>query len=184
LQIPAGPERRALSSRAPPRLRARAMKLTAVAVLKWNGEQEPLLFGLASDLSTFGFFQRGSVREMLTFVSRTVAKRTQPGTRQTVQHEEYYCHAHNRDGLVRRPTPCQPPGPLLAARRTLLTAAPALLCKGRPPGPLLAAKRTLLTDAPALLCSAKGRAVGAAHPARARERAVLPARSWQPGARC
>ena len=76
------------------------MKLTAVAVLKWNGEQEPLLFGLAADLSTFGFFQRGSVKEMLTFVSRTVAKRTQPGTRQTVQHEEYYCHAHNRDGLV------------------------------------------------------------------------------------
>jgi hypothetical protein len=85
------------------------MKLTAVAVLKWNGEQEPLLFGLAADLSTFGFFQRGSVREMLTFVSRTVAKRTQPGTRQTVQHEEYYCHAHNRDGLVRQPTPCHPP---------------------------------------------------------------------------
>ena len=82
------------------------MKLTAVAVLKWNGEQEPLLFGLAADLTTFGFFQRGSVKEMLTFVSRTVAKRTQPGTRQTVQHEEYYCHAHNRDGLVSQPCCC------------------------------------------------------------------------------
>ena len=82
------------------------MKLTAVAILKWNGESEPLLFGLAADLSTFGFFQRGSVKEMLTFVSRTVAKRTQPGTRQTVQHEEYYCHAHNRDGLVSLQTAC------------------------------------------------------------------------------
>lgn len=26
--------------------------------------------------------------------------RTQPGQRQTVKNEEYYCHAHNRDGLV------------------------------------------------------------------------------------
>lgn len=76
------------------------MKLTAVALLKWNGEREPFLCGLGSDLSSFGFFQRGSVREMLTFVSRTVAKRTVVGQRQTVQNEEYYCHAYNRDGLV------------------------------------------------------------------------------------
>ena len=26
--------------------------------------------------------------------------RTQPGQRQTVKNEEYYCHAHNRDGLI------------------------------------------------------------------------------------
>lgn len=76
------------------------MKLTAIAILKWNGDKEPLLFGLAADLSSFGFFQRGSVKEMLVFVARTVAKRTQPGQRQTVKNEEYYCHAHNRDGLV------------------------------------------------------------------------------------
>lgn len=77
------------------------MKLTAIALLKWNGEREPYLFGLAADLSNFGFFQRGSVKEMLTFVSRTVSKRTLVGQRQTVQNEEYYCHAYNRDGLVR-----------------------------------------------------------------------------------
>ena len=51
------------------------MKLTAVAILKWNGENEPLLLGLAADLSGFGFFQRGSVKELLVFVARTVAKR-------------------------------------------------------------------------------------------------------------
>jgi hypothetical protein len=76
------------------------MKLTAVSILKWNGEQEANLLGLSADLSSFGYFQRGSVKEMLIFVSRTVAKRTQPGQRQTVQNEEYYCHVHNRDGLV------------------------------------------------------------------------------------
>ena len=76
------------------------MKLTAIALLKWGGDKDPILFGLAADLSTFGFFQRGSVKEMLTFVARTVAKRTQVGQRQTVQNEEYYCHAFNKDGLV------------------------------------------------------------------------------------
>lgn len=77
------------------------MKLTAVALLKWNGEREPCLFGLAADLSNFGFFQRGSVKELLTFAARTVAKRTLVGQRQTVQNEEYYLHVYNRDGLVR-----------------------------------------------------------------------------------
>ena len=76
------------------------MKLTAIALLKWNGDKEPVLFGVGTDLSSFGFFQRGSVKEMLTFVARTVAKRTLVGQRQTVQNEEYYCHAYNRDGMV------------------------------------------------------------------------------------
>lgn len=53
------------------------MKLTAIAILKWNGaNNDPILLGLAADLSNFGFFQRGSVKEMLVFVSRTVAQRS------------------------------------------------------------------------------------------------------------
>ncbi len=52
------------------------MKLTAVAILKkQSGDADPILLGLAADLSNFGFFQRGSVKEMLVFVARTVAKR-------------------------------------------------------------------------------------------------------------
>lgn len=45
---------------------------------KYNGpDKDPFLLGLASDLSTFGFFQRGTVGEMLTFTGRTIARRTQ-----------------------------------------------------------------------------------------------------------
>jgi synaptobrevin family protein YKT6 len=37
---------------------------------------------------------------MLTFFSRTFIKRTEKGSRQTVQHEEYNCHVYLRaDGL-------------------------------------------------------------------------------------
>ena len=76
------------------------MKLTAVSILKWNGDKDAFLLGIAADLSSFGYFQRSTVKEMLTFLSRTVAKRTQPGQRQSVQQEEYYAHIYNRDGLV------------------------------------------------------------------------------------
>ncbi|GAB4817531.1 hypothetical protein N2152v2_004577 [Parachlorella kessleri] len=77
------------------------MKLTAVALLKYNGpDADPYILGFAADLSSFGFFQRSTVREMMTFVARTVARKTQTGQRQTVQQEDYFCHAFNNDGLV------------------------------------------------------------------------------------
>lgn len=34
---------------------------------------------------------------MITFVSRTIVRRTQLGQRQTVQHEDYFCHVHVRE---------------------------------------------------------------------------------------
>lgn len=64
------------------------MKITALLVLKCTPEgSDPVILVNASDLSSFGFFQRPSVREFIVFVGRTVAKRTPPGQRQSVQHE-------------------------------------------------------------------------------------------------
>ena len=77
------------------------MKLTAVSILKHNGVDKPAhLLGLAADLSSFGFFQRSTVKETLTFFARTIAQRTQIGQRQTVQQDDYYAHTYNREGLV------------------------------------------------------------------------------------
>uniref|UniRef100_A0A453FZZ2 Longin domain-containing protein n=1 Tax=Aegilops tauschii subsp. strangulata TaxID=200361 RepID=A0A453FZZ2_AEGTS len=87
------------------------MKITALVVLKpsaggaggssSSGGQgsEALVLANATDVSHFGFFQRGAAREFIVFVARTVAQRTQPGQRQSVQHEEYKVHSHNRNGL-------------------------------------------------------------------------------------
>lgn len=76
------------------------MKITAILVLRCNpGDENPIILANATDVSHFGYFQRSSVREFIVFVSRTVAKRTQPGQRQSVQHEEYNVHAYNRGGL-------------------------------------------------------------------------------------
>jgi synaptobrevin family protein YKT6 len=74
------------------------MKLLAVALLVNKGQEtEAVCLGNAFDLSSFGYFQRGAVRELLTFTIRTVAQRTVPGQRQTVKQEDYFCHVHVKE---------------------------------------------------------------------------------------
>ncbi|XP_026435349.1 VAMP-like protein YKT61 [Papaver somniferum] len=88
------------------------MKITALLVLNCNGvnpssasssssstEPNPIILANACDVSQFGYFQRTGVREFIVFVGRTLAKRTPPGQRQSVQHEEYKVHSYNRNGL-------------------------------------------------------------------------------------
>jgi synaptobrevin family protein YKT6 len=77
------------------------MKLTAIAIVKYNGpDTDPYILSFATDVSSFGFFQRASVKEFLVFTTRTVSRKTRVGQRQTVQQDEYFCHAYNRDGLI------------------------------------------------------------------------------------
>jgi len=77
------------------------MKVTSLSLWKWNGDNiEPTCLGKAEDVNEFGYFQRGSVREMLHFISRTIVKRTQPGQRQSVEQDQYLVHVTNRNGLT------------------------------------------------------------------------------------
>ncbi|GAX76858.1 hypothetical protein CEUSTIGMA_g4304.t1 [Chlamydomonas eustigma] len=73
------------------------MKLTALGILKWNGDATPIFLGFASDVSNFGYFQRGAVKEGLNFLARTIVQRTQPGQRQSVKTEGYMCHVQVKD---------------------------------------------------------------------------------------
>lgn len=70
------------------------MKLTGIAILKWNGDAEANSLGMSADVSSYGYFQRGAVKEMMAFVARTVAKRTQPGQRQSVQQVPHLVFKH------------------------------------------------------------------------------------------
>ena len=64
------------------------MKITALLVLKCNPDgSDAIILANASDVGHFGYFQRSSVKEFIVFVGRTVAKRTPPSQRQSVQHE-------------------------------------------------------------------------------------------------
>ena len=77
------------------------MKLFGCAVLRMDVDtKSAIMLSEAQELSSFGFFQRGTVKEMVTFFSKTIAERTPAGLRQSVQKEEYYIHVYMRaDGL-------------------------------------------------------------------------------------
>uniref|UniRef100_A0A6T5VLC8 V-SNARE coiled-coil homology domain-containing protein n=1 Tax=Leptocylindrus aporus TaxID=1398097 RepID=A0A6T5VLC8_9STRA len=78
------------------------MKVVGLSILRTGPSlDEPLPLAVANDLSSFGYFQRQGVSEMLTFFSKTFSKRTQPGQRQSVTHESYIVHCYVRgDGLA------------------------------------------------------------------------------------
>jgi synaptobrevin family protein YKT6 len=77
------------------------MKVVGIALLRYNEDvTEPVMLAQATELSSFGFFQRGTVKEMITFFNKTIVKRAKLGQRQSVQNEEYYVHVYMRaDGL-------------------------------------------------------------------------------------
>ena len=76
------------------------MKLFSVLIL-YKGDPKPHILKSAFDLSSFSFFQRGTVQEMLCFTAKTLTERTQIGERQSVKEAEYMIHCFVRsDSLV------------------------------------------------------------------------------------
>ncbi|CAG8451954.1 8797_t:CDS:2 [Ambispora leptoticha] len=73
------------------------MKLYALTILaSATATQDTTRLAAEFDLSSFGFFQRGSVQEFMNFFSKTVAQRTQLGQRQSVSEKDYVFYAHSR----------------------------------------------------------------------------------------
>lgn len=78
---------------------SREMKVYLVAVSRH--QKPPVLLAVQHDLSSFSFFQRGSVAEGMNFFVSTIVERTQPGGRQTVEQSNYTGHVYCRqDGLA------------------------------------------------------------------------------------
>ncbi|CAN6625652.1 hypothetical protein TRVA0_010S01926 [Trichomonascus vanleenenianus] len=74
------------------------MKLYYIGVLKTTGDQDAIELTSARDLSSFSFFERSSVGQFMTFFSTTVAGRTKPGQRQSVEEGNTYighCYARS-----------------------------------------------------------------------------------------
>eukprot|EP00002_Diphylleia_rotans_P037099 TRINITY_DN8259_c0_g1_i1.p1 TRINITY_DN8259_c0_g1~~TRINITY_DN8259_c0_g1_i1.p1 ORF type:complete len:202 (+),score=47.80 TRINITY_DN8259_c0_g1_i1:44-649(+) len=80
------------------------MKIVAAVVMKSAAGREPndpRILTMAEDLTSYGYFQRGSIKEFLVFFTKTICERTPVGGRQSVKHEEYNIHIHKRsDGLA------------------------------------------------------------------------------------
>eukprot|EP01062_Namystynia_karyoxenos_P080708 TRINITY_DN8728_c0_g1_i1.p2 TRINITY_DN8728_c0_g1~~TRINITY_DN8728_c0_g1_i1.p2 ORF type:complete len:245 (+),score=121.71 TRINITY_DN8728_c0_g1_i1:101-736(+) len=78
-------------------------RLYSISLFRWKDTpSHPVMLCEAIDCSPFSFFQRSSVREFIVFISRTLAdpQRTQPGTRQQVEKDDYRIYVHTKtDGL-------------------------------------------------------------------------------------
>ncbi|KAG8936662.1 palmitoyltransferase [Tulasnella sp. 418] len=74
------------------------MKIYSMSVLRVPSSGQATTLSSASDLSSFSFYQRGSVAEFMTFFSKTVAERTQPGQRQSIQENNYIAHVYSKEG--------------------------------------------------------------------------------------
>ncbi|KAI8817448.1 Longin-like domain-containing protein [Fimicolochytrium jonesii] len=69
----------------------------AVAVKDGNNVR---ILAMEQDLSTFSFFQRGSIAEFVNFFTKTVVERTAPGQRAKVEENNFLGHVYVRsDGL-------------------------------------------------------------------------------------
>jgi len=68
--------------------------LYAICIMKHNGaEAPPSLLCTEFDLSSFSFFKRPTVKELVTFFMRQVIQRTNPGEKNVVDEGDYVCHA-------------------------------------------------------------------------------------------
>lgn len=71
------------------------VKLYALSILYKNPSSATTLKA-AYDVESFSFFQRGSVKEFMTFISKTIVERTQSCYRQSVKEGDYMCHVFVR----------------------------------------------------------------------------------------
>ncbi|KAJ8654049.1 hypothetical protein O0I10_010260 [Lichtheimia ornata] len=69
------------------------MKLFSILILRKNANKAQILTS-AFDLSSFGYFQRGSVQEFMNFTAATISDRTPTGQRQSVESENNVAHVY------------------------------------------------------------------------------------------
>ena len=74
------------------------MKVYSLSVILAPPNGTATVLSTSSDLSSFSFYQKGSVGEFMQFFSKTVAERTPQTQRQSVQENNYTAHVYNRGG--------------------------------------------------------------------------------------
>lgn len=72
------------------------MKLIGLSILRTIPNMDPVVLCNAEELSSYGYFQRKGVKEMLNFFNKTMIKRTESGQRQSITHECHVVHCYVR----------------------------------------------------------------------------------------
>jgi len=74
------------------------VKLYAIEIFYKGGKVKELKS--AHDLQSFGYFQRGSIKEFMVFTGSIIVERSSKGSRASVKEQDYMCHVFvNQDGL-------------------------------------------------------------------------------------
>ncbi|KAF8165652.1 snare protein YKT6 [Crassisporium funariophilum] len=76
------------------------MKIYSLSILRVppTDVTSSVLLSNATELSSYSFYQRGSVGEFMTLITKTVAERTPRGQRQSVRERGYVAHVYNHGG--------------------------------------------------------------------------------------
>lgn len=72
------------------------MKIYYIGIFSNRESNKSLELTEVKDLCQFGFFERSSVGQFMTFFSETVASRTQKGQRQSIEEGNYVGHVYAR----------------------------------------------------------------------------------------
>ncbi|XP_064600047.1 synaptobrevin homolog YKT6-like [Liolophura sinensis] len=72
------------------------MKLYSLSISFRSEDGKVNLLKAEHDLSSFGYFQRSSVREFMEFTSKILVERTAVCTRASVKEQDYMCHVYVR----------------------------------------------------------------------------------------
>lgn len=72
------------------------VKLFYIGVLYKRENNSIISLKSASDLSSFGFFQRNSVGEFMRFTAKMVVERSELASRSSFQEKDYLCHVYIR----------------------------------------------------------------------------------------
>ena len=70
----------------------------SLAIVLAPPSKPAVVLSSACDVSSFAFYQRGSIGEFMSFFTKTVAERTPQGQRQSIQQNAHTAHVYNRSG--------------------------------------------------------------------------------------
>ncbi|EFJ18584.1 hypothetical protein SELMODRAFT_112680 [Selaginella moellendorffii] len=74
------------------------MAISAIVVLAADQSDSAFLLAGSYELNV-SIFYRSNVKELIVFTARTIASRTKPGERRSVEQDQYTVHSFNRNGL-------------------------------------------------------------------------------------
>ncbi|CAI2170780.1 12783_t:CDS:2 [Funneliformis geosporum] len=75
------------------------MKVYSIAIYSKDSYNEVIRLTAEYDLSSFGFFQRSTVQDIIMVISKAIAAGTKPGQRQRVEEQPYVGYVYSRSDI-------------------------------------------------------------------------------------